>query len=208
MTTDPLRELAKLDRELKGLRDRQKALDAEFGDFRARREAAIDARLAELSDELILTDEHVRRWVLDVHGNHTGAYNRVRALAAPTIPEIMVHGVDGREGHDYLLRPTVVLENDSNIAAVAAELARWWTIWGMGRSDLPIDVLESGLSAHGAYTIVWRPDVDRVTLRRMDRAVLRRGWRSEVLSGSLHEVLTYVGKHLPFNHGRDRYDED
>jgi hypothetical protein len=197
MISESLIELSKIEDEIRAQREKRDEIDAQLKVLFQRQDAAITERLAELTDEQILGDPALRSWALSVHGYHQGAYRRVRRLATPAIPEIIINGVDGREGYEDHLRPTVALEHNSDLSVVGAELVLWERTWGMGRPDLPIDVLEHTLSAHGSYTIRWAPSANVAVLRRN---------RSEVFAGSLRAVLAYVAKHHPYNNGR--YDDE
>lgn len=195
-----LEQLQKVERELERWRERNEKLQAEFDGIRARREAAIEARFAEITDEQILTDEEIRRWALK-HQTYPGSYNRVKALVMHPCPEIVdVGGQDGREGQEYLPRLTVGMERDSDVAAVVRAMNEWAETWLLGRDDVPVGVLEWSLSRSQSYGIKWMPEVDLAELHATYSGLL--------CSGSLHEVLAYVAEHHPYNNGHDMDDDE
>lgn len=93
----------------------------------------------------------------------------------------------------------MVLENDSDVVAVAAELNRWAAIWGMGRPDIPVDILESTLAHGGSYGMRWAPG---------GQATITATYRGELFCGPLVEALAFIAKNLPYNHGHEIDDEE
>jgi hypothetical protein len=183
-------------------RTRNATMQAEWKVICDQSNKVIDQRLDEITDEEILADAELRLWLCKVHGNHTEAYRRARALMGSELLD--VNGIDGRDEYCTLSLPvpTLRLERDADVAALATEIEAWFAVWGLGRPTLNLSVMESTLSRYGSYNVSYDPEgATTVQVTRYSR-------ETELFTGTLPEALAYVAKHHPYNHGHDADDDD
>lgn len=190
-----------LDAQWASLRDAQAGLSAAFQELRGRTDDLTTRRLDVLTDEQILADEDIRRWLCVVGATHTGANQRLHSLS--DAPPLLVHHVDPRDEFYALPVPTVMLECDSDVELWATTIKEWFRIWALGRQDISINVLESSLSAYASYYLVYTPDSGVVAELFRNSVSL-----SKAFDGSLVAVLRFIAKHHPYNSGYAETDDE
>jgi len=190
-----------LDAQWVTLRDAQAGLSAAFQELRGRTDDLTTRRLDVLTDEQILADEEIRRWLCAVGATHTGANQRLHSLA--DVSPLLIHHVDPRDEFYPLPVPTVMLECDSDVELWATTIEEWFKVWSLGRQDISIDVLESTLSAYSSYSLVYTPGGAVVAELFCNSMSL-----SKAFDGSLVAVLRFIAKHHPYNGGYAETDDE
>jgi hypothetical protein len=157
-------------------------------------------RLSEITNEQLLADAQLRTWLCEAASWLGDAAQRMRTLV-PTSRHVDPSGQDGRQGTYHLPGLTVLMERDTDAVAVAAEVAAWFEVWGLGRTDLRISVLEHTCSEFGSYNIHYQPGgpVEATLIHGHGRIQIR---------GSLAEVLAYVAERHPLTRPRSDWDDD
>jgi hypothetical protein len=203
-------EREQLDKDLALYRAMRARIDKVWEGLSARHDELTDRRLAEITDDEIMADTELRFWLCQVHGNHTGAYNRVRTLTKLDVAGVLSDAggsVDGRDGYENLPMLTLALERDTPTGLLATALRAWFEVWGLGRESIRFRVLESTLSRWGSYQVEYTPGAEP------EARLLRNGRKSFTASpakdeGSLVEVLAFTAIHFPYNQGREADEED
>jgi hypothetical protein len=203
-------ERAALDKDIALYRAMRARLDRVWEGLSERNTALIDSRLAEITDEQILTDAETRAWVCSVRDGNSEAHKRIKPLVRLDVDGVLNDMGGDQDGRDeyyaqHLPTLTVGLERDTDVAALAAGLRIWVETWGMGRHSLIFKVMESTLSRWGSYSIEYIPGAEPAEARLLRNGRPQFG---PAVEGSLETVLGYVSIYHVYNHGRDLPDED
>lgn len=189
---------ARLNAEWEEVRIARAVLDAQSARLRERSEQLTVQRLDAITDEQIMADEDLRRWLCRTSYGDSAAHKRQSALMARYHEAISAEGYDARDEYieDILPVPRIRLEQDSDIPAVAAALASWLADWSLGRSDVRIGVFEHTLSEYGSYAITWMPGGEPEA--RLTKTTYGSERDVPKAAGDLASVLAYVALHHPY----------
>jgi hypothetical protein len=205
--TPAQRDLADLDAQREQLGKEYRRICDELGAVRDLRDGAVDARLAELTDDEIMGDEPTLRWVLRESFSHSGASKRVKTLSKIDVPGVSIGGIDGRDEYADQVLPNLhlMLLKDQEIGAVAEAVRRWSKVWALGRADLYVGITERTLSERGSFSIMYDPATDNAHLTR-----LTYGHRTSLEDGPLDAVLRVVARDVWYERsdGGNGYYED
>lgn len=177
-------QLAAARAEHKVTGDRVKALwDGQTG--------LMEARLAALTDEEVLADEGLLRWLLKHSCYNSAAYDRARELQAHGRADLYLTGVDGRDEYASQGLPLLclILVRDQSVTDLAPVVRDWYARWALGREEVPIDIMERSASQNGSWAAYWKPATDEGYVR-----VRRYGQEEEKYRGPLIGLLDYVAR--------------
>jgi hypothetical protein len=183
-------QLQRLDAEMDALREQYRAINDQLVAAHELRDEVVTARLAELTDEQIMADETLTRWLFRESWSHSGAADRKRVLVRMDAegagdPD----SYDGRDEYaaDVLPPISVALVKGQDVAPLADAIRAWVQRWALGRPDVPVSIMERTLSEHGSYGGMYDIASDTMCLR-----IIRWGREEELANGPLEEVLAYM----------------
>lgn len=200
---------------LKELRERVWAVKAVFDTLSVhlyeRSKVQVRDALAKYTDEEILADPELLRFLASNDGGHQTVYQRkCRILKAPLEGTRMrcEGGMDARSDEFFglpVLETWLVYKQDVQAEVNAAE--EWAKLFLFDRPDLSIRVMERTLSSGGySVTVLWTPSTNQATVRTNYYADHGEGR----YTGTLEGALAYVAEHEWYEGGpeRDTYGED
>jgi len=199
LKTEAQKNLDELDAQHELLMAKYRRVGAELKALCDLRDAAVDARLAELTDAEILGSADLREWMCREGFSHTGAHHRLKALheaaglshATGAYTETIDIRTD-ELAERCLPALQLALVRGQQVADLADAIHAWSLVWLMGRDDILVSVREASNAEHGSYGGTYEPQTGVMSLR-----VRRYGHDSPVKEGDLLEVLQYVARELP-----------
>ncbi len=162
-----------------------KNLSAEF-------DALSDQFLANISDEELLVDPAALTLLSSLAG--MTAYRRLNKIANLNLP--LGLNAEGQQTHDGvpLVALSLTLRQDQDVSAIADAMRAWVSVWGLGRTEISVDITESTLSLYSSYWATWNLQTDELSV------FSRRGGVSStrpLISRPLAEGLAFVAAKLP-----------
>jgi len=203
--------------ELQDVRARAWALSSAFqvlathlGD---RRKIVVRDALAKYTDDEIMADPELLRFLVTSDMEHQSVYQRKRRILSAPLEGTRMRcdgGFDGRNDEWWglpVLETWLTYEQDVQAETNAAE--EWAKLFMFGRPDLSIRVMEHTLSAGGySVSVLWTPDTNQATVRTSPYA----GHGDGRYTGTLEGALTYVAEHEWYEGGprgeRDYFEGD
>lgn len=195
---------AELDQQLAAARAEHKVTGGRVRALGKAQTGLMETRLRSLTDEEILADEGLLRWLLKHACYNSDAYDRARLLQAHGRPDLYLTGVDGRDEYANQGLPLLCLTlvRDQPVTDLAPVVREWYARWALGREEVPIDILEHTGSEHGSWTAFWKPATDEGYVR------LRRWGRDEdKYRGPLIGLLDYVARNAWLRQSPDEWGD-
>jgi len=182
--------LARAQERLEEARTRAEAARADCQKFYQQVEDLHARRLESLTDHQLLETEEMRLWFCALTG--MVPHRKKEQLQGRGLPAgLMLDGVDGRD--EYLRQQlpclTLALRQEQPAGEIVDAMRRWANIWRLGRSDMPVRILEAGLSRWQSYSAMWDLDSDEL--------IVKGSYRGVMFQGPLEEGVIFVAKHLP-----------
>lgn len=187
--------LAKAKERLEEARDRAEAARVDCQKFYQEVEDLHARRLRSLTDRQLMETEEMRRWLCALSGMEP--HRKKEQLQGRGLPVgLMVDGMDGRDEYMRQQLPCLMLalRQEQPAGEVVDAMRRWADTWRLGRSDMPVRIMERTLSRWQSYSAMWDLDSDEL--------IVKASYRGVLFQGPLEEGVIFVAKNLPL------YDKD